>query len=706
MNKIVGLLSKKVKVNRMGSLPDVDLDIEGEKRDEVKRYVEQRFGGDNVASIGTYTTLQLKAAFGEMCRALNVKDAGTRAYLSEMLKDGKKWIDLFGTAIENSQFKNLVSEYGDLVNNIQLCLGTPKSKSVHACAMIIAPKYDIDDNPTTVFDYVPLRKTSDGMLVSEWEGGQMEAAGFLKEDVLGIKQLDKFAMIFNLIERSEDIDMYDLWNNQSIDLQDENVFEAFSKGYTADIFQFSGDGMTKMLKELRPDRLGDLIAANALYRPGPMEYIPSFIKRKHGEERVSYYTNTEHILKDTYGILCYQEQVMQICRDVAGFTLIDSDGIRKAIGKKIMSLMESYGKQFVEGAIRISNYSIEDAESLWDDIEEFGLYSFNRSHSACYAQTSYWCQWLKVNYPIQFWTASLTFADDKQIPPFIGEILDQGLINVMPPDINSSGESFTTNVDQKKIFWSLSKIAFAGETIVAKIIEDRNENGKYFDISEFIERTGANKRVINNLILSGSFDDMYNVNESTERLNILKEFNTLRWKGNSKVVQKDKEEFKETFCGDESKHEWFWYLQQRKSSGMAHLKSWHKVMSSKYTPNTLPLMKNLVSGFKFHSDEVVGRNVLVCGYIVSVEERKTKKGDLYARVLLDNNYVGIKITIWADTYLADGNREKVKDSKGKLMFFNGKVNAPDRFNDENTIYSVGSNFRGKGMNMTEIDVVG
>lgn len=955
--------------------------------------MEERFGGSHVASLGTYVTLQLKAAFQEMCRLMGVKDAGTRNYLSSMLDDCKTWSDLFEKATENPQIKKLILDHGDLINNIQLCLGTPKSQGIHACATVIVPKEDSQGNPTSIFDYVPMRKTSDGMLVTEWEGPQMEKAGFLKEDILGIKQLDKFNMIFSMIKDHSGEDLLPKWMNQNIPNDDMEVFKMFWEGNTSDVFQFSGQGMTRMLKELKPDSMDDLIAANALYRPGPMEYIPSYIKRKQGDESVEYDLDvTEKVLKSTFGICVFQEQLMQLSSDIAGFTKEESDNLRKAMGKKQRHVLDSMKSKFISGGLA-NGHDEKSLNKIWTDWEEFAKYAFNKcisgdtkllrqftaktgkatyhptvgemykikndinyakvvgkmplrskynrcgygvcfslndegklvknkivdiydsgvrdiyrvttesgatidctlnhkfptqkgelkledisigdklyvnagykqevwkhsfinetkggngedavgsskwwevtdrdlniekgkmgfqsrdgeysklkkfrddvyrkatscnkcneegrrleihhidgnhsnnkvsnldilcsschkkehykmgrvsmgekgletkfeaivsieylktdqvydvemesphhtftvntgivtsnSHAAAYAKTAYWCQYLKVHYPTQFWTAALTFAKEDKVPVFINEILRQKSISIMPPDINSSDRNFTANIDKKKIFWSLSKISHLGHSAVESILNERNENGRFFDLEEFLDRVNVNKTVVNNLILSGSFDDMYDVNDKSERLEILNQFNKLRWKGNSKLVREDKEKFKEKFLCKESNHEWFWYLLQRKVSGMAHISSWHKIMRMDVTPNTYNLQQSLVDGIKFHESETVGKNVLVSGYIEDVEERKTKKGDLYSKVTLDCNYITIKVTIWGDTYMVDGNREKIKDSKGKIMFINGKVQPPDKWNDVNTIQSVGDNFRGSNPGkLTKVDIVG
>lgn len=691
-----------------GSMPDIDIDFPGDRRDEVKRYIEQRFGGNHVASVGTYVTLQLKAAFQEMGRAMNVSTSGNRIFLSKMLDEYKTWPELFVAATERPQIKNLVRDEGDFINNIQLCLNSPKSQGVHACATIIVPKKDSKGNDTTIFDYVPMRKTSDGMLVTEWEGPQMEDAGFLKEDILGVKQLDKFSMIFDLVKEHSGKDILPMWQEQSIPDDDINVFKAFWEGHTSDVFQFSSDGMTKFLRKMKPDSVEDLIAANALYRPGPMgsNAHNDYCDLKAGKKDVSYDWGCENITDNTYGLIVYQEQVMKICQEVGGFTLVEADNVRKAMGKKKKDLLDSFSEKFIDGAVE-KGCPNNEAREIWEKMEIFSAYAFNKSHAAAYAKTAYWCQWLKVNYPIQFWTTALTYAKDEKIPPFIGEILEQGTIEIKPPDINSSFETFTTDMDEGKIFWSLSRISSLGEVAVKKILEDRTENGKYFELSEFMERVNVNKTVITNLILSGAFDDMYDIKNTKDRLDIMKIHNSIRLKGNSKAVILEKEKFTDEYLTPNAKEEWFWYLKQKKVSGMAYLSSFQKVMKVNTTPETFGLQSTLVTGSSFHSDDAVGKNLLVGGYVVEMEEKKTRKGDFYARILLDCNYIPIKVTVWPDSYSGDNMKEKLKDAKGKLMFINGKIGSPDAWNDSNTITTVGDGFKGKSPGKTSrLDIVG
>lgn len=679
-----------------GSMPDIDIDFPGARRDEVKRYMEDRFGGSHVASVGTYVTLQLKAAFQEMARSMNIESAGTRNYLSKMLDDYHTWPELFVAATERPQIKNLILNNGDMINNIQLCLNSPKSQGVHACATIIVPKTDSSGNPTTIFDYVPMRVDDNGLLITEWEGPQMESAGFLKEDILGVKQLDKFAMIFDIVKDHDGTDLLSMWQSQKIPLDDEAVFKAFWDGHTSDVFQFSGDGMTKFLRKMKPDNIEDLIAANALFRPGPMgsNAHNDYCDLKAGKKDLVFDWGCEEITSNTYGVIVYQEQVMKICQDVGGFTLVEADNIRKAMGKKKKDLLDSFKTKFLDGSTE-KGCPLGEAEEIWNKMEIFSAYAFNKSHAAAYAKTAYWCQWLKVNYPTQFWTTALTYAKDEKIPPFMGEILDLKSIKIMPPDVNGSFETFRTDMAQNKIFWSLSKISHLGEVAVGKILSERKESGKFFELDEFVARTGVNKKVVTNLILSGSFDDMYDVNELKERLVILKEYFKIR-----------KEDLPEEFKSKDIRHEWFWYLHQKKVSGMANLSSFHKVMRVDLTPNTFDISSTLVNGSGFHSEESIGKNLLVSGFVVDFEERKTKKGDLYAKILLDCNYTPIKVTVWSDSYL-DGMKEHLMSSKGKLMYFNGKVAGPDNWNDCNTIASVGSGFKGKGGGtISKLDIVG
>lgn len=355
------------------SLPDLDTDLPSERRDEVKRYMEQRFGLTQVCSVGTYSTLQLKALLKDFARLDNL-NPGDMNYLTSILDLDKNTLEeLFQNASSKTVLKRFVQENVELINDLELVLHQPKSPSIHACATLILPK------ERDIYHWIPVKKMSlkdgESMLVTEWEGGELEAAGFLKEDILGINQLDKFSNIVDLVKlhHGVDIDIY------TIPYDDQEVIRFFKNGWNSDVFHFGSSGLTEYCKLMQPNNINDLVAAIALYRPGSMEnnFHNEYVLRKNGEREVSYLWGTEKITKDTFGLIVYQEQVMQAAVTVGGFSLTEADDIRRAMGKKKKDLLDSYKKQFLEGAVKNScEESI--AIDIWDQLEKYAAYGFNK----------------------------------------------------------------------------------------------------------------------------------------------------------------------------------------------------------------------------------------------------------------------------------------------------------------------------------------
>ena len=310
--------------NREGQ-SEIDTDFPGSDRNRVKEYMEQKYGASQVCSVGTYSALQLRAAIKDFSRLENIPFADVN-YITGLLSDSdRKFEDLMVAACSNSRVKEFINTYPNMIHELSIILGAPKARSVHACAMMVFP----DEHD--MFRWCPIRQ-QDGQMVSEWEGMEMDSAGFLKEDILGVKQLDKFQDILRLIKENtgEEIDLY------SVPLDDEKVFEFFQKGWNGDVFHFGSKGLTGYCKEVLPTCMEDLIAAISLYRPGAMEnnFHKEYVLRKNGERPVEFYVGTEEILKETYGVFCYQEQIMKLCQVLGGLSLVEADDVRKAMVKK------------------------------------------------------------------------------------------------------------------------------------------------------------------------------------------------------------------------------------------------------------------------------------------------------------------------------------------------------------------------------------
>ena len=351
-----------------GSLPDIDCDFAGNERECVKQYMEQKYGQAHVCSVGSYNTLQIKAAIKDLSRLKNL-DIPYVNLISNKLEECNSVEDIFKKALTTPLIYEFIQDNADIINDLMIIRGAPRSESIHPCATIILP----DTN--TIYDWIPVKTVTTGnkdtILVSSWEGSELESIGLLKEDILGIRQLDKFQFILNLIEKK--IDIY------NIDFNEKRVYEYFCEGWTSDVFHFGAKGLTKYCKESQPHNIDDLIAAIALYRPGPIEsdLHNEYVRRKNGDSPIEYLWGTKHITKDTYGILIYQEQIMQVCTDVGGFSLMESDDIRRAMGKKKPELLESYKNQFIENAINKGCHN-DDAHHTWDTLEKFASYGFNK----------------------------------------------------------------------------------------------------------------------------------------------------------------------------------------------------------------------------------------------------------------------------------------------------------------------------------------
>lgn len=677
-----------------GSFPDIDTDFEGSRRDEVKRYMEEKYGKTKVASIGTYTTLQTKNSLKELARAALAAPAQKMNYLTSILDDTGSWTALFKDALRKPAMKDFVRENPGVLEDMPLCLNSPKSQSVHPCATVIIPDaLDENGNALTIFDVLPMRKTDDGMLVTEWEGGEIEAAGFLKEDILGIKQLDKIRMIFDLVEETTG-EVLDLEN---IPLDDPKTLELFKQGFNEDVFHFGSEGLSGYSFQVKPDSIIDLINMNALFRPGPMGSGAhnSYVKLKNGESTPEYDFGTEKITKQTFGLMIFQEQIMLICQEVGNFSLVEADDVRKAMGKKKIDLLNSYEEQFVEGAIE-NGGTEEQARELWEKMVSFAAYGFNKSHAAAYSLTGYTCNYLKCHYPMQFWITALHFAKDDKIPAFIGEIHKTGSIEIVPPAINDSELEFKPDYKEEKIYWAINKIKYVGAAAVSNIMAEREENGRFFSLDEFLERMSAriekynispnpiNKRVVESLIIAGAFDEVENLKNPRERWPLMQEYWEIR-----KIKDKDLPEWSASQATDQ---DWFWVLMQRDLSGLGEM---NFKMALEQTEMSFLSHKYLDTQELF-SEDSVGKMAVIGGIIHNVKPAISAR-NAPALITLVNNDEQINIKVWAKHWTGEQNvkgleklRDEVTAGKGRILYFYGKVSAPWGPEQYNTIQSTGA----------------
>lgn len=481
------------------AMPDIDIDFADNRRDEVFAYVRQKYGEDRVAQIITFGTMAARASVRDATRAMGfpyilgdqiAKLIPPGLVIEEALKNVKELSDLY----KSNQDAQKVLEAAKHLE------GVARHASVHACGVVISR------DPLT--NWVPLQYApqNQNIIITQFEMYKIEDIGLLKMDFLGLKNLTIIEETIRQIKemKSEIIDI------SKIPLDDKKTFELFQKGETVSVFQFESEGMRHYLKELKPTEFEDVIAMVSLYRPGPMELIPSYIKRKHGQEEITYlHPKLEPILKNTYGIGVYQEQMMRIARDLAGFTLPEADILRKAIGKKIKELLDDQQEKLTSGMIK-NGIDEKIARKIWELFPPFAKYGFNRSHAACYALIAYQTAYLKVYYPIEFMTSlfNADSGDIERIAFLISEAKKAG-ITVLPPDINKSHVKFVP--EDNIIRFGLLTVKNVGLNIVEAIIEERLRGGEFQNFTDFIKRVlhkDLNKKSLESLIKAGAFDSM------------------------------------------------------------------------------------------------------------------------------------------------------------------------------------------------------
>ncbi|MEM1259936.1 MAG: DNA polymerase III subunit alpha [Bacteroidota bacterium] len=495
------------------SMPDIDIDFDDEGRGKVMDYVINKYGSNQVAQIITNGTKAAKSSIRDTARVLDLplNDADRIAKLiPTMGKLGK----IFGK--EEAELKKKfrsddmlkinellnIAETDDLegrtVNMARVLEGSVRNTGIHACGVIITP----DD----ITNFVPVATAKDSELyVTQFDNSVVEDAGLLKMDFLGLKTLTLIKDTVKIVKARTGVELVP----DDFPLDDEKTYELFQRGETVGIFQYESPGMQKHMKSLKPTVFDDLIAMNALYRPGPMEYIPSFIARKHGEEEITYdLPEMEEYLQDTYGITVYQEQVMRLSQKLAGFSKGDADVLRKAMGKKIFALLQKLKPQFLDGGEK-NGHPRDVLEKIWKDWEAFASYAFNKSHSTCYAYIAYQTAYLKAHYPAEYMAAVLSnnMNDIKQVTFFMEEAKRMGL-EVLGPDVNESYYKFAVNKDNAVRF-GMGAIKGVGRSAVEAIVEDRKENGPYrsvFDMAKRVDLRSANKKAFENLVLAGGFD--------------------------------------------------------------------------------------------------------------------------------------------------------------------------------------------------------
>jgi DNA polymerase-3 subunit alpha len=482
------------------SMPDIDIDFDEDGREEVLRYVVNKYGHDKVAHIITFGTMAAKMAIRDVARVqkLPLSEADRLAKLVPE-RPGVTLAAAYSEVPELARERNSTNKLiAQTLKFAEVLEGSVRQTGIHACGIIIG-KESLDN-------YIPLCTAKDtDLYATQYDGSQVGSVGLLKMDFLGLKTLSIIKDCVENIKHSKGIDI----DIDNLPLDDKKTFELFSKGETTAIFQFESTGMKRYLRELKPNRFEDLIAMNALYRPGPMEYIPLFIKRKNGTENIDYVLPVmEKYLNDSYGITVYQEQVMLLSQELAGFTKGEADNLRKAMGKKKKSIMDEMNLKFLEGCSK-KGYDENVINKIWSDWEAFAQYAFNKSHSTCYALVAFQTGYLKAHFPAEYMAAVLSrnINDIKKITVFMDETRRMGM-EVLGPDVNDSNVKFTVNKDGN-IRFGLGAIKGVGESAVLQMIDERNQNGPYKSIYDLVERVNLNslnKKNLEAMAVAGAFD--------------------------------------------------------------------------------------------------------------------------------------------------------------------------------------------------------
>lgn len=664
---------KDVKIKKFFvDVPDVDVDFATDGRDRVKEYIRTKYGVNATCSVGTYSRMKLKTCIKDFAKVKGLPFD----YTNKITKDIDDQIDcefrdLFEFACRSKILYKFIQDYPEIVFAIKFSLMGCKAESVHPSAVIVVPKKDDDGNDINVYEWMPIKKI-DGLLVSEWEGKYTEQALFLKEDILGLNQLDKFHNILNLIKKNRNIDI----DTNDIPFDDAEVFRFFRKGWCEDVFQFGTMSLMNYCKQVKPTEFSDLVAMTALFRPGPIasNAHSAFADIKNGKKKPKFDYGIENITSETYSLLVYQEQMMSIIHQLGGLSLIEAENARKYIKKKKFKELNALGDEFIRGAIE-NGCPEDEARVIWDKMNAFSAYSFNKSHAVAYTLMSYWSQWFKVNYPLEFWTTSLQYADESEIPWRLSELKKIGCdIEIRQPDINYSESNFTCDAENNRIFYSLNKIKGVGDVAVRAIMETRAAGGQFFSLEEFLSRVPGkvNKAVVKWLIIAGAFDILEDITQPRDRRKLLEKY---------LIEMKGDKELPEMYNTEEARvSNSFWILEQKRLTGFG------EIDYASMLPNKR--LKRLYvndSEFPLCKDDT---EVCVAGKLVLFTEREIKTGTMCSMQIDSNNSI-INLVIWPDAYeniIRNVENGDMLNVKGKVICISGVVRK-DNFRNQKALFS-------------------
>jgi DNA polymerase-3 subunit alpha len=670
------------------SMPDMDIDFDEDGRDKVIKWVVAKYGTNRVAQIVTFGTMAMKMAIRDVARVENLPLADADRLSKLVPVRAKNLADAIATVPELTDAKNsknpLVARTIKYAEELE---GSVRHTGLHACGIIIGK----DD----LIDHIPLCTSKEtDLLVTQYEGSHVESVGLLKMDFLGLKTLSIIKDAVENIRYSKGIEI----DIENIPMDDSEAYEVFSKGNTTGIFQFESEGMKKHLKELKPNRFEDLIAMNALYRPGPMEYIPNFIRRKHGKEKISFdHPGMEEILKDTYGITVYQEQVMQLSMILAGFTRGQADSLRKAIGKKIPEMMARSKVEFISGCIN-NNITETLAKKVWSDWEAFASYAFNKSHSACYAIIAYRSAYLKAHYQNEFMAAVLSrnVSNIDEITFLIDECKKLN-VNVLGPDVNESELRFVVN-SKGDIRFGLAAVKGLGNAAVDSILNERQKDGDYKNIFDFLNRVNlrtVNKKSIEALAMAGAFES-FGIHRAQFFYKLPNEEITFLEKllRHITMVQSKQSAMQQSLFGESSEME-------IADPELPVCEPWSKIEQLTHEKNVIGFymsghpLDDYKIGLQYFANfsldlveklsDFAGREVRFGGMITSAGHKINKNNKPFGYFEIEDFVGSLRMNLWAENY----DKYKHLLEIGKCIFITGKVDTrfwdKEKENDPNAV---------------------
>ncbi|HMX03284.1 MAG TPA: DNA polymerase III subunit alpha [Chitinophagales bacterium] len=684
------------------SMPDIDTDFDDDGRQKVIDYVVDKYGKNQVAQLVTYGTMAAKTSIKDVARVMDLPIADSNA-LSKLVPERpgislKRLIqapisgdgslsekeNLTPDELNNAKALRAIAEdqkdiRSKIIKEALILEGSVRNTGVHAAGLIIAPK--------DLTDLLPIAVAKDSALyVTQFEGEVIESAGVIKMDFLGLRTLSIIKTALKLIKENHNV----IIDIDTIPLDDLKTFELYQRGETNATFQFESPGMQKYLRELKPDKFEDLIAMNALYRPGPLEYIPTYIKRKHGREPIEYdLPQMEEYLKETYGVTVYQEQVMLLSQKLAGFTKGDADTLRKAMGKKQKDVLDKMKSKFLEGADK-NNIDKKVCEKIWTDWEAFAQYAFNKSHSTCYAFVAYQTAYLKAHYPAEYMSAVLTHNQGNidKVSFFMDECRRMG-VPVLPPDVNESDLNFAVNKNGQ-IRFGMSAIKGVGESAVIELINERKKDGAFnslFDLTRRVSLRSVNKKTFEALVYAGAFDS-FGLNRSqyfelakNETLNLIEQ--AIRYGNN---FNGDTVKSQNTLFGDSEDVE----IAEPKIpdfpewNTIEKLKKEFEVVGMYMSGHPLDDYKIEADAFKTTTITDIEKftdkgDIVLVGYVASTDTKVGKTGDKYTIFTLEDFSGHLEMGLFKNNYIKFKN---YVDQTGNVLYVKGAYqtdrNDPER----------------------------